>query len=805
MSDLVRWLRDVRTDEIALVGGKAANLGRLVRMGLPVPPGFVVTTEAYRAVLTAAGRDRADLDPEALRRALVAAPIPSVIAGPVVAAYEALGAPAVAVRSSGTAEDLAAASFAGQHDSFLDVTGPEAVLDAVRGCWASLWSPRAVDYRRRRGWDGRAVALAVVVQAMVPAEWAGVLFTADPVTGQRNRLVVEAVPGLGEALVSGARSGEHVVLDKASGRVLAGASPLPEPVLHELARLAGRIETAFGRPQDVEWAVAAGQCFVLQSRPMTALPDEPPHEAAAPRRYTRLQRAGVPNALEHMPVSPYPFDYSLFFRPALEQGRRALAAIGLALPPVEEIYVPLADGVVQMVPPAIQPTPRIIALPGALVRSFRAAPEAWLEECHRTLVAEAQRIDAEELLGISDGALLVRIKRLRDLQTDSLVGRFRHFPRGMLASQGLSVLLRRLCGTDAPRVEADLLAAIPCATTESNQVLARLARELRSDAALRAAVLEEPPERIADRLRGTAAGRDLLARLDAFLGRYGSRETVMPSAALPAWRDDPSIVYGLLTALVAGGPAGGHSETDDAERAERANQAAEAALGSGWFGLKRRLLLPLFRRLLGEARGFVAFREDSHFCLMGHFTVVRRLALELGRRLVECGALETPEDVFFLRIEELDQPGPPDAVWETVRRRKATRRSVEGRYTSVPADLLAAWTRPGEVRGVATSPGQAIGRVRVVLGERDFGALERGEVLVALYTNPAWTPLFGLAGAVVVDAGGAASHAAIVAREYGIPAVMGTGTATARLRTGQRVLVDGAVGRVVPLGEEGEA
>jgi rifampicin phosphotransferase len=798
MSALICWLQDVPADQVALVGGKAVNLARMLQLGLPVPAGFVVTTKAYRAVLSASGVDR-DAAPDTLHRSLVDASLPAAIENVIRSAYEALDAPLVAVRSSGTSEDLAAASFAGQHDTFLNVAGFEAVLTAVRGCWASLWSPRAVEYRRQHGWDNTDLAIAVVIQAMVPAQWAGVLFTADPVSGQRDRMIIEAVSGLGEGLVSGEQSGQHLALDKTTGRLLTGASPLPEQALADLAQYARQVEAAFGTPQDIEWAYAHGSVSLVQARPMTALPAE--HLPQPPRRYSRLQRAGAPNAIEHMPIAPYPFDYSLFFRPALERGLHALRSLGIATPTIDDVYVPIADGVVQMVPPTIRPTLRALTLPGKLIRSLRARPEDWLTECRRTLVATAEQIDEEDLSGLSEPELLGRVTRLRDLQVDLLIRRFAYFPQGVLASQGLSVLLRRLYGTKALGIEADLLSAIPSVTTESNQALVDMAREIRANPTLRQVFANEPAERIATRLPRSAAGRELLAKMSAFLGRYGSREITMPSAALPSWRDEPSVVYGLLKALVAGEPSVDALETDGTMRAEQAKRTVEATLSGGWLGLKRRVILPHFRRLLAATRAFVAFREDSHFYLMLPFTAMRRLVLELGARLVKRGVLENPEDVFFLEIEELQQLGSAEAVRETVRRRQDARRSVEGHYTSVPADLVVHANGRGELRGVAASPGQVTGRVRIIRSEHDFGTLEKGEVLVARYTNPTWTPLFGLASAVVVDAGGTASHAAIVAREYGIPAVMGTGNATSQLHTGQRVLVDGSAGRVVPLPE----
>jgi rifampicin phosphotransferase len=803
---MICWLQDVDERQVGRVGGKGANLGRLLHLGLPVPPGFVVTTDAYRAVL--AFPDLAAAGPEQRRALLPTAPLPDDISAAILDAYRRLAAPAVAVRSSGTAEDLAAASFAGQHDTFLNVAGPDALLAAVRGCWASLWSERAVAYRRAQGWDARDLALAVVVQAMVPAERAGVLFTADPVSGRRDHLVIEAVSGLGEALVSGQATPSRAVVEKASLRLLAGDAPLPVGALEDLARLGLRIEGAFGAPQDVEWAYADGGCVILQARPLTAVPAvEAPSVAAqtdtAPqgRRYSRVQRAGAPNMLEHMPVSPSPFDYALFYRPLMARVLQALRSLGFATSALDEVFIAVAEGVVQAVPPSITPTLRVLTLPPKLLAALRASPDDWLRECRALLVVPAQQIDTEDLALLSTDALLDRIATLQQRLVDLTVRRFGVLAPRLLLTQTFPLLLRLAVGRAAPRLQADLLAAVPCTTTAANQELERLARLGRETPELRQIFVDEPPERVAERLRDVAAGPAFLAALDAFLRCYGYRESAMPAAALPAWRDDPRIVYGLLKGRAASTQETSALNADDGQRAERTRQALVAALGRGRLGPATRLLLPLYLRRLAAARALIAFREDSHFALVLAFPVIRRLALELGRRLVARGALAEPGDIFFLELEEIRRLGPAAVVQETVRRRHEARQSVAGRATAVPAALLAQTATSGELHGAAASPGTATGPVRVIREAHEFWMLQAGEVLVAPYTSPAWTPLFALARAVVVDAGGVASHAAIVAREYGIPAVMGTGRATRVLRTGQHVLVDGTRGRVVPLDE----
>ena len=795
------WLREVDAHQVPLVGGKGANLARLLRLGLPVPPGFVVTTDVYRAAVAA--HALRDPDPERLRAHLLTAPLPDDISTAIRDAYRQLGAARVAVRSSGTVEDVAAASFAGQHDTFLNVVGPEALLAAVRGCWASLWSPRAVAYRREQGWDERALALAVVVQEMAPAEWAGVLFTVDPVSGRRDRLIVEAVPGLGEALVSGHAIPSRYVVEKASLRLLAGDAPLPPGVVEELARLGVRIETAFGAPQDIEWAYASGRCTVLQARPLTALRDAPVATATDGRRYSRLQCAMAPNALDHMPLPPYPFDEALFFRPVMARTLGALRSLGFAVPPLRDVLIEIADGVIQEVPPTIRPTMRALTLPVKLVTALRATPEDWLEDCRATLVEPARRIDREDLAGLSDADLLDRIATLQRRQVDLTVRRFGYLAPQILRGGVLALALRLAVGRDARRQQADLLAAVPDITTATNQELGRLVRIIRASEELHGVFRDERPDEIPARLGGRRAGAGFLAEMDVFLRCYGYRESAMPSAALPAWRDAPDLVYGLLKALVAGAPATSALDADDGQRAERARQTLITALAGGWLGLRGRLLLPRVLALVAAARSAIAFREDSHFYLFLAFPVIRRLALELGQRLVARGALDEPGDIFFLRTAEIGARGAGAEVRAIVRRRKAARRAVDGRYTAVPAALLEQTTTAGEVRGVAASPGAAVGLVRIIRDEREFWMLQRGEVLVARYTTPAWTPLFAVASAVIVDAGGMASHAAIVAREYGIPAVMGTGVATRRLHDGQRVVVDGNKGRVVLLGERG--
>src|SRR5499427_7526333 len=266
---LISRILDLRASDVAVAGGKGANLGELTCAGFPVPDGFVLTTPAYAVAARAAGVD--PRDPGGAAERLRTAPVPGAVAAAARDAYAALGGGSVAVRSSATAEDLPGASFAGQQDTILNVTGEETLLDAIRRCWASLWNERAVANRAANGIDDATVALAVVVQRMVDASVAGVLFTADPITGTRRRAAIDAVRGLADALVSGAVDPDHYLVDARSGRIVdRRGDALDDARLRELAAMGVRVETHYGAPQDIEWAVDhGGKLWLVQSRAIT--------------------------------------------------------------------------------------------------------------------------------------------------------------------------------------------------------------------------------------------------------------------------------------------------------------------------------------------------------------------------------------------------------------------------------------------------------------------------------------------------------------------------------------------------------
>ena len=809
----------VGRDDLATAGGKGANLGELIRAGFPVPDGVVVTTDAYAAVveharLAPAVAAAADDGGTALRDAFAAVEIPAELRTAILDAYALLGGGPVAVRSSATAEDLPGAAFAGQQDTYLNVVGPDALLDAVRRCWGSLWTERAISYRARRDVDPAGVRIAVVVQKMVPAAFAGVLFTANPVTGARDEVVVEASSGLGEAVVSGLVTPDHYVVD-ADGRVRerrrgrrevvvratdgggvehsavteadTAHEELPDAALTELAALGREVAEHFGRPQDVEWAWADGRLWLVQARPMTALPP-------APIPLSRIQRLIGPQIAEYLPVRPYPIDVSGWIARGIgRMVERMLSEIpGLRLSFAD--VVPEVDGVVdRYVPPRPQPTRRTLTAPFRNTpRIRRFHPARWTRDPRfARFEREVRELAAVDVRAVSWGELAALPERalaatqiITDLRVDYL-------PRAgfdLLRLRLLQVLLNR-------RHVTGLTLGTRSRTEDANRELQRLAERVRADGALRA-VFGLEPEPLAERIEHDPAFAGFRAELTAFLAEYGHRETASPLLmSTPTWSDAPTTVLGMVKVLVAGDAS---PVTDRAERAER------ELLAHPLVRLSRSE--ERVRRVLAAARAGIAFREDTHFHGTRVLPALRRAVLEMGRRLAEAGVLREPDDVLHLRLEELEGITDPatlaaadaERLRAAVRARSARRAELAGVPLIAPSTLFPDRAEDGDalITGTPASGGRATGPVRVIREAADFARLRSGDVLVCPYTNPAWTPLFQRAVAVVVDTGGPGSHAAIVAREYGIPAVMGTGTGTSALTDGQVVTVDGDTGRV---------
>lgn len=850
METFVRLLEELDLNSLPEAGGKGANLGVLVKAGLPVPPGFTVTALAYRTHLDAAGlreriARRLDGVPEQDLGALTAAcrdvaawieaaPMPATIQDQVAAAYARLagrmaataaGAPrlAVAVRSSATAEDLPSASFAGQQETYLGVCGTGAVLEHVRKCWASLWTPQAVSYRAGMGFAHLKVDLAVVVQAMVRAEAAGVMFTANPVSGARDEILVSASYGLGEAVVSGMVTPDTLVLsaDGAVRQRTLGSKErrvvpdehgtrtelVPGPDrnrfclsaadLSALAALARQVEAHYGSPQDTEWALAGGAIFLLQARPITTLTGTAGSDARIPAPlgdplwHGRRPPFGIHETMEHFPDPLTPLDVELYCigDRAIQESFREL---GMRISPTPTAPVERENGCVA----ARLQQPRLSLallwrLPANLLGKARMDPRDRWQPVSEEMASWLRRMEAVEG-ETGDAPGLVRLIGQAVAEFEPLlVKRFSAvFMCDLVSSLLTGFWVRRAVGKEsAAGVRDRLLRALPFRTALQNQALAGLARV------------------------AAAQGMDtpaFAAALAEFLEEYGHRPAsgMVPVPGSPTWQEDPGPVMGLVRALL-NDPASINWE--EAHRQGEADfLAARARVESALSRRARRW----FRTHLERARNGVVVREESLFVMERLIAFMRRVALRLGDLLTRQSILDEPGDVFFLfQSELLPAAAGTLGVRERVQRRKhafaqiaaAHRRGQHWLITtgSIPPPAAAPGRKPAPgspvVTGLAASRGEAAGTVCVVRGPAEFGKLRKGDILVAPFTAPAWTPLFRVAAAVVTDLGSPVSHAAIVAREYGIPAVVATANATALLRDGQQVRVDGTGGVVMIL------
>ena len=730
MSAAVRLLRDVRLADAAEVGGKAASLGELLAAGVRVPNGVVVTARA-----TGLADDE--------RRSLLGAVVADLGVGP------------FAVRSSGMFEDGAQRSYAGIYESVLDVSADElpAAMDRVL---ASARDARASGYAAAGEGPAGDGEMAVIVQHLVAPASAGVALTADPINGDRRSCIVTAVRGRGERLVSGAALGDEWVVRGGT------ATPRrrPEAAINRrqanrVASEARRIAVARGTPQDIEWAIDGDDTlWILQARPMTALPPDVSWDAPARGAYTRALRFGEWIA---EPVTPL---FESWLLTTME----------------DSLHAQLKDWIGQRAP-----RPYHVIVNGWYFYSIN-----WLS-----------------------GSAMLR----------SLPGILRQLARAP----------RRVAGVVPPTVRhsvpiferewrEDLLPRYRAAVARAEGVV-----ETRPIAEL-PALIDELADLAGVYFASIAALAGAAYKMEMNLARFyrqhlepslgGSHLALVIGFEAPA-DPGPHAVSSLdWWYAPASHPSTAQAPADHHGRLVEARRVAEAAAFKALAASPRRLRA--FRRLLAETQHLVPLREEQVRELTIAWPVMRRAVLRIGEGLAARGVIAKPDDVFFLaRAEVLAALGgdalarPVDAAGRRSRREERARlvpplmvghvnRMVRSVWDSFPRLIGAVRSDRALVSGAPASPGRATGLVRVIHGPLEFDLLQAGEILVAPLTAPAWTPLFTLAAAVVTDVGSAASHASIIAREYGIPAVVGCGDATARLRTGMRVSVDGATGNVEP-------
>jgi phosphohistidine swiveling domain-containing protein len=838
-----------------LIGPKAASLCTLRRLGLKVPPCFFVTTTAFRAHLDANGlrpqiAARLGKTPEAteeIRQLIAEAPLTSPLREQAAAAYERLGAAVVAVRSSATAEDLPGHSFAGQYETVLGVKSLEECLDALRECWASLWTERAFEYRRRNGIDHQQVEMAVIVQQQIEPEAAGVAFSVDPVTGSRSRIVIESCPGLGEALVSGQVQPDRILLRKKNLELIRQNLVAEEPSLdlksaRRLARRVKRLEERLGSPQDIEWALRDGTLWFLQARPITALPEPKPWEER--QVWTNLNLGEVaPDVMTPMTFSAI-FSVSelasapilrLFGADAHQHPPAGLVAgrLYFNINTIMAVARPLAsparlsamndvfggeqsrrfkqgefDLCDEDLPDLGFSWPRyVLSWPG-LIRDLIAHRASKADEfmAHfKTRNVALAHVDygaasTAELTCMATQTLCENVKALELLYLWS----------GSVASGVFQKVCRNWLRAVDPALEYRLLAAQgDMADTAAGFDLWRLAALAHEDRQTEAALLSDGGwDAIRPKLAALDPGRRFLAAWDRFLTSHGQHSHSELEFYSPRWAEMPDYILGLVQGYLRA-----INQVNPLARQRQLAETREQLTRQCRQRLKNPVKRWIFNWSLRQTQKLARFRENSKNEAARLFAGLRRIFLELGERLRQKGILTESEDIFFLEIAEVEPVVQGRADFD-VKQRIAQRRAeyewnraqtpgpvVVGRYDPQKHVASSIDTSLRVLKGIAVSPGVATGKARVITRPGDGQHVEPGEILVAPITNPAWTPYFLPAAGVVMDMGGVLSHGAIIAREYGIPAVVNVGPASRIIQTGQTIRVDGDRGMVTILDE----
>lgn len=822
MQKFVFPFEELSSDLQPLAGGKGGSLAKLYQAGFPVPAGFVIPSSAFR---------EDQLLPEAWRQ------VRDQLAGQ--RAQD--GRPAFAVRSSALSEDSRQASFAGEFETRLNLSSDEEILDAIHQVYRSRYSEKVQAYSRAKG-TTTAHEVAVVVQRLVAADRSGVCFTANPTNGSRAQVVINATWGLGEAIVSGAVTPDLLVVDKRTQRVVTrqtaakevmtvrtagGTQERPvegqkqkQAVLSDaeavrLASLAVQIEALYGMPVDIEWA-AVGEAFsILQARPVTALPDPPsPASWKLPKGAYMAMRVNIIELMAQ-PLSP------LFETMGLEVINTSMQAmltgfLGPGIMPESPIiqvnHYAYYNG-------SIKPT-KIARLlfdsPGIARRMFTAPVERWTEQgrpAYQAVVNQWKRSPWREL---SSTEILRAARELAEAAVGaywSMVGGV--IPAAWISEALFSFVYRMLIKRRAdPDASIYLLGfdSLPIRADKSLYTLATWARE---QAALARYLAAAPAQQLAVDLQSVEPPEGVIEpawtewrkKVQAYLEQYGHTLYDLDFAN-PVPADDPAPLLETCKLYLSG------EGSDPSERQQSAVERRQAAVAH----VQKRLKgwrLKQFKRWLTLAQRFAPLREDALADVGLAYPLLRQMLRSLGERMAEAGAIEQPADIYWLThaevmaaCQKLDRGLPPERLAGALPERKAAIRSAQKAtpplklptlslrwLKNLSASLSRGRARRG-LKGVAASAGCVTGRACVLRGPEDFARMEAGDVLVARLTTPAWTPLFARAAAIVTDVGGPLSHGSIVAREYGIPAVLGTGVATQRIQNGQTITVDGNAGVV---------
>ncbi len=878
MAEIIVDLQQISAEDLTKVGGKGLALGEMAQSGLPVPPGFCLTTTAYTDFIAANGLadfleqqlgqidycrpDSIEAAAQAIRQSILQAPLPDAIEQAVIHNYrdcQPLRDRPLAVRSSAIAEDTATASFAGQHDSFLGVVGESRLLQCIRQCWASLWNARVICYRQRTGFSQIEAALAVVVQLLVPADISGVLFTIDPLSNDPTAMVINATWGLGESVVGGSLEADQITVDRESGAIRdyrcgnkskyyclaadhsgitahdsqqrAMEKCLDRQQVQRLLQLGITVENRKETPQDIEWALWQDRLYLLQTRPITTF---------APEQEPEIHWT-ADNAQEAFPTVVSPYSSSTMFPVLEEQFRRVSHLFGGDLNPQ---LVCCFDGYAYLNVTAFE---QIMAkiIPGvdtsAFVEQILGGGQQGSLQIRITLrtlwpLLKAGRHILTSLLTLSSRA------RSYQRKFDRLHARFETLPIDGMAANELAALNQRclrlmsdgfllhMDGTSAYSLFygalSEFMGSLPVELGVSpSQLLAglgtledaklkegiwRLAQSARKYPHLVELLQRTPPEQMTAAMARLKDSEGFRLAFAEFMQRFGHMGDNLVELLSPSWQHDPTSLWKFLQIQLAAAPTDPRlAMTRMAAGRRRTIHRVTTYLARGWrcffpFSRWQFILLQLL------ARFYAPYRENIKFTMTRGLEIFRRIAWRYGAIFCEKGWLATPRQIFFLERREIEAVLAGEADPKSLAL-LAGQREKQWQLWAQITPAREVYTQGGKVvrkiydrvdsqakqlRGVASSAGQVTGKARVILDLRQADRFQAGEILVTRFTDPAWTPLFSLASGIVVDIGSVLSHGAVVARELGIPAVVGVRFASQIIVDGQRITIDGSTGMV---------
>ena len=858
-------IKNVTKNDFMDVGGKGANLGEMIAAGLPVPGGFILLTDSYRRFIDAAGleeriedllKDVVDEDlqsmesvSEKISELFATAEIPADIIDAIDKAYKEINEPEVAVRSSATAEDLPGTSFAGQYTTFLNVQGRDELLQAIKDCWASLWNYRALSYRVKQGISNVGLAHGVVVQEMINAEKSGILFTANPVNGRRDQMLLNSSWGLGEAIVGGEVTPDQWILDKRAGIVVEEKInnkevmtirkdkgiefvAVPEVKRKEitldrkevdcLLDLGNRVEEYFGSPQDIEWAYRDGEFFLVQTRPITSLYPLPEKVEGKDdlRIHTNMSllSQGMQEPLTTLgahffiksivaPVKAFKkevndekdiwwcqtvggrvfMDYTELLRNEKWWEKMIINDYFSDQDPLSaKALLQWLDNNREEITAKKSPVvPFIVKNIFAFIKLFGPMAKAMAYGSISPLKAREKAIREWERLAREAYEGAEKLETVSE-KLDYIDEQINNFVNSSWASLSLiapsfenvvkaeKMAAPYLDSTDDFRLVEKSLPYN--STTEMGMHMMKAAKNL--------AERGEEPNMEHEEVR-------------SFFEKYGHRSNQEVDIGIPRWDEEPGYVLKLIKSYIDN-----NSYEQGLENFRRGAELAEEAIKRICMKLesagKKRLAVKV-ERLLRNYREIFGLREESKFCMTRIYHMARRLLIDVGEELKARGMVDDPMDVFFLEYRDLYGN-------EKLQDKVSANKEAYNLHMNLNAPRLLSSTGEsiyavaeevdGALSGTPVSAGVYEGIARVLNSPDESHRIEKGDVLITRGTNPAWTPLFLNLGAIVMETGGPISHGAVVAREYGVPAVVGVGEATSLIRDGQKVRVNGETGQV---------